>query len=149
MLVEFSKLITDLSDEKQTVLTNDEIFKAFRHSYMNLVAPIDLVRYHCDIVNKTTHLDAVITYNNAEQRISGEGNGPLDAFSNALRKAFSFEFELDAYSQHTLQNKSDSLAVSYIGIKTEKGTFWGAGTDGNINTASVHALISAVNRYLK
>lgn len=149
MLVEFSSLITDMSDEKQTVLTNDEIFKAFRASYMNLVSPLDLVRYHCDIVNKVTHLDAVITYDNKEQHISGEGNGPLDAFSNALRKVFSFSFEIDAYSQHTLQSKSDSLAVSYIGIKTDKGTFWGAGTDGNINTASVRALIGAVNRYSK
>ena len=149
MLVEFSKLITDLSDEKQTVLSNDEIFKAFRQSYINLATPLDLVRYHCDIVNKTTHLDAVITYNGKEQRISGEGNGPLDAFSNALRKAFAIDFEIDTYSQHALQSKSDSLAVTYIGIKTDKGTSWGAGTDGNINTASVHALISAVNRISK
>ncbi len=149
MLVQFSKLITDLSDEKQTVLSNDEIFKAFRENYINLVTPLDLVRYHCDIVNKTTHLDAVITYKGKEQKISGEGNGPLDAFSNALRKAFSIDFEIDSYSQHALQSKSDSLAITYIGIKTDEGTFWGAGTDGNINTASVHALISAVNRMSK
>lgn len=148
MLVEFSKLITDLSDEKQTVLTNHEIHQAFKDNYVNVANPLKLNEYHCTIKGSVTALDAVLNYNGNEITIKNSGNGPLDAFSNALREVLSLDFEIIAYSEHALQRKSDSLAATYIQIKAGAKTYWGAGVDGNINTASMEALVSALNRIL-
>ena len=148
MLVEFSKLITDMSDEKQTVLSNSEIHHAFKDNYVGLNSPLDVKEYHCSIMNSMTYINAHISYNGEAKTISGEGNGPLDAFSDAIRKALNIDFDIIAYSEHALQRKSNSLAATYIEIKQGEKCFWGAGVDGSINTSSLHALVSALNRSL-
>jgi 2-isopropylmalate synthase len=106
--------------------------------------------YHAnhDADNSTT-ISATIESNSKVITISGAGNGPLDALSNALRKHLKIDFEIFSYTEHSLERSSSSKAAAYIGIKTDnEEVYWGAGVDANINTASVYALTSAVNRML-
>lgn len=150
MLVEFSQIINDMSDEKHTVLNNHEIHQAFKDTYLNLKSPIKTVFYHSSLTDDKTTLNATIEYNGKVQSIEGIGNGPLDALCNALRTYLNRNFEICNYNEHALERSSSSKAAAYIAIKTNTDKiYWGSGVDANINSASIYALISAVNRMLQ
>lgn len=148
MLIEFSHIITDMSDEKHTVMPPEEIFAAFRDNYVNKFSPIRPEEYHCQFQNGSTHISADLEISGAYNMLEGTGNGPLDALCAALRKYFGKEFEIMSYVEHALDKSSSSQAVSYISIKSDGKIYWGAGIDANINTSSIYALISAVNKAL-
>ena len=149
MLVEFSQIINDMSDAKHTVLDNHEIHQAFKDTYLNLNAPIKTVFYRSNVSDDKTTLNATIDYNGKVQSIEGTGNGPLDALCNGLRAYLDKDFEICNYTEHALERSSSSKAAAYIAIKTaDDKVYWGAGVDANINSASIYALISAVNRML-
>lgn len=149
MLVEFAALINDMSDAKQTVLTNHEIHQAFKDKYVNVSAPIDMRFYRSSEEGSATVLSATIEYQGKVSSIEGRGNGPLDALCNGLRKSIGRDFEICSYTEHALTRSSDSKAATYIEIKHGNNTYWGAGVDANINTASIYALISAINHMLE
>lgn len=146
MLTGFSKHITELSDKKQTVLEPEEIYEAFKSDYINNESPIHLAFYHCDVKDNVTVLSATVEYNGKITTVEAEGNGPLDALSHALEQLTGAKFDIVSYTQHDLERKTSSKAVSYIGISCGANTFWGVGVDTNISTSSIYALISAVNK---
>ena len=148
MLIEFSAIINDMSDEKQTVLTNHEIHQAFKDIYVNVAEPIKTRFYRSSEEDDSTILSATIEQGGKVSSIEGKGNGPLDALCNGLRAYLKTDFEISNYTEHALARSSNSKAATYIAIKNGDNTYWGAGVDANINTASVYALISAVNRML-
>jgi len=78
--------------------------------------------------------------------IEGRGNGPIDAFVHALREGLGISVDVVDYSEHTLGRGSDASAVSYVETTGADGkTRWGVGIDPNILTASLRAVVSAVN----
>ena len=82
-----------------------------------------------------------------EVRIGGVGNGPIDAFFNALKKVGLDKYEFISYSQHAISQGSDSKAVSYIELKKPDGkNIFGIGIDSNVNVASVLGVLNAINR---
>ncbi len=149
MLVEFAAIINDMSDEKQTVLTNHEIHQAFKDIYVNVSEPIQMRFYRSSEDEGETVLSATIEYGGKVSSITGRGNGPLDALCGGLRRFLGRELEICNYTEHALARSSNSKAATYIEIKDGNKSGWGAGVDANINTASIYALISAVNRMLK
>lgn len=151
MLAEFSSIINTLSDEKHTVMQNDEIHQAFKDTYMNLTSPIKTYSYRSNNDDDSTTVNATIEYNGRVSSIAGKGNGPLDALCSGLRKFLNIDFEICAYTEHALERSSSSKAATYIAIKDNDDNakvFWGVGVHENINTASIYALMSAVNRML-
>lgn len=148
MLVEFAAIINDMSDAKKTVLSNHEIHQAFKDIYVNVSSPIKTCFYRSSDEADGTLLSATIEKNGKISSIEGKGNGPLDALCNGLRTYLDKPFEICNYTEHALARSSDSRAATYIEIKIDNKTYWGAGVDENINTASIYALISAVNRML-
>lgn len=151
MLTEFSSIINDMSDAKHTVLENEEIHTAFKDVYMNLREPLRIYSYRSQNEDATTTVRANIEYNSQVTQITGVGNGPLDALCAGLRKYLRIHFEICEYTEHALERSSSSKAVSYIAIKDNDDNdkiFWGVGVHENINTASIYALISAVDRML-
>lgn len=146
MLAEFSRLITELSDAKQTVMEPEEIHAAFKEHYVNLQSPLKLISYHCDLKDNVTTITASIELNGKATDLVAEGNGPLDALCAGIRAQMQEDFEIVSYSEHALERTSSSKAVSYIALKYKDQTYWGAGVDANINTSSILALISALNR---
>lgn len=151
MLTEFSSIINDMSDEKHTVLQNEEIHQAFKDTYMNLSSPIKTYSYRSNNEDDSTTVNATIEYNGRVSSIYGTGNGPLDALCSGLRKFLNIDFEICEYTEHALERSSSSKAATYIAIKDNddhEKVFWGVGVHENINTASIYALMSAVNRML-
>ena len=147
---EIGRIINDLADAKGTELQSAEIHDVFVREYLTPRDPLHLE--HC----QTTERDGLvssrckITYRGQPMDIQGEGNGPIDAFSRALKTAGLPAFELLSYSEHSLGRGADTSAISYIQIKDARGhTFFGAGTNTSIELASLKALVSAINRALK
>ena len=97
----------------------------------------------------TDGIMAEVTILNGEKEtvIDANGNGRLDAVSNAIKKHFDIDFKIICYEEHALQVGSNSQAVAYVGLEGKDGTVtWGAGIKDDIIDASVYALISAINR---
>ena len=85
--------------------------------------------------------------NGKEQAYKARGNGRLDAVSSALQQNLGVSYKDLTYSEHALEIGQASRAMAYIGITgTDGRTFWGAGMDTDIITASILALVSAINR---
>ena len=86
-------------------------------------------------------------FGNRSAEITASGNGRLNAVSNALKKAYGLEYDLDTYEEHALEKSSSSRAIAYVGVRSRKSgvLYWGAGVDVDIIRASVSALLTAVN----
>ncbi|WP_307223708.1 2-isopropylmalate synthase [Pectinatus haikarae] len=150
MREDFGYCVKDISDRKHKELLPDEIYKIFHDFYVNIEAPLSLIDFKLNktadgMRNGTVHL----YINGNEKRLSAQGNGRLDAVSNALQKELKINYSNLIYSEHAMEIGSSSRAMAYIGITGENGkNVWGAGMDTDIITASVKALISAVNKLL-
>ena len=70
----------------------------------------------------TTTITATVAVNGKKRTLSGEGNGPIDAFSKALKKAGVSEYTFLSYEEHALGKGEDARAVAYIQIADENGT---------------------------
>ena len=149
LLIEFSSLINAISDEKQQELTPEFIRKTFLEEYVNIESHIKLVNYKISVDNGHTQVSANIMSEGKEVNFTGVGNGPLDAVIDIIRNNFVEKIEIIDYNEHALEKSSKSEAIAYISIKNNgDNEYWGAGIDTNISTASIKALISAVNIYL-
>ena len=107
------------------------------------------MKRHSDKKEKRSfaEVEATLEVDGREQSIEGEGNGPLDAFSNALKVLVTGEWSLCSYHEHALNTGSHAKAVAYIQVERMDGKrFWGAGIDTDIIIASVKALLSGLNR---
>jgi 2-isopropylmalate synthase len=93
------------------------------------------------------HCRASARMNGAEQKLTGEGNGPIAAFVHALQSAGAPLAKVANFKQHALSSGTEASAISYIQLQLADGTLrWGAGVDTNIEIASIKAVISALNR---
>jgi 2-isopropylmalate synthase len=81
--------------------------------------------------------------------ILSQGNGRLDAVSNALKSYFNISYKLSVYEEHALGEGSGTKAVSYVGLEYQGRMFWGVGMDEDIIKASIAALTVALNHVLK
>jgi 2-isopropylmalate synthase len=100
--------------------------------------------------DSTVKCEARVIVSGKPHTIAGSGNGPIDAFVKALGSAGLPKFDVTSYSEHSLGAGAEAKAVSYIQIKMERGAaYFGAGTDTNIELASIKAIVSALNRAMR
>ena len=137
------------SDASHKELSPAEVLDIFTKEYVNINTHINLIDYH--FVRTPDAIKALLTIeNNGEKKdISAEGNGRLDAVSNAIKQHLGIEYSNLTYTEHALSTGSESKAVTYVGITGADGKiYWGAGTHNDIIAASICALISAINKNL-
>ena len=92
----------------------------------------------------------ISTFNGKTITTEATGNGRLDAVSNALKKAYGFDYKLVTYQEHALTKGTSSSAIAYVGIQTPNGKLhWGAAIDPDIIRASIDALLTAINHSVK
>ncbi|MDO4960906.1 MAG: 2-isopropylmalate synthase [Eubacteriales bacterium] len=155
MMSELGYFITGISDNAQVELQPREIYDAFKAEYVNRFAPIDIIDATFNHLSSTkdeaadsmsVRMAAVI--NGQRFKLEGDGNGRLDAVSNALRTTrYNFDYDFVTYSEHAISGDSNSKAAAYVCIADKTGRqFWGVGTHADIILASVNALVTALNR---
>lgn len=144
----FGYLVKGVSDHAHKELQPEEVYDIFMRNYVNLSSPVEISEIHYVQQNG---IEATVTlqYNSKTAVITNNGNGRLDAISNAIKSYLSIKYTIEVYTEHALENGSASNAVAYVGIKDESGKmFWGTGVDSDIITSSAKALVSAVNNML-
>jgi 2-isopropylmalate synthase len=139
------------SDRSHKELSPDEVLEIFTNEYINIETTLKVVDYH--FVRKPESMKAIITVEGKDGEnidISASGNGRLDAVSNAFKKHLGIGFTNLTYSEHALSKGSTSKAVTYVSITDdEEKVIWGAGVHDDIISASINALVSAINRKLR
>ncbi|MBR2561304.1 MAG: 2-isopropylmalate synthase [Eubacterium sp.] len=138
----------DRSDHLHKELKPDEIYSLFKETFEDKTSPVRVNGVHfAQLEGGKIEAEVNTAYGNGEFfRVFAEGNGRLNAVSNALKKAHGLEFNLVTYQEHALTRSSSSEAIAYVGIETKDGsTSWGAAVDPDIIRASIDALITAIN----
>ena len=145
MREEVGYMVKDVSDKAHKELTPDWVYQIFSDHYINTKPIFHIDECHFKQVDGIT---AEVTINHAGESkvITSNGNGRLDAVSNAIKQYFNISYELSFYEEHSLTKGSSSKAVAYVGIICNGKTFWGVGIDPDIIRASIEALIVAVNK---
>ena len=145
MREEVGYMVKDVSDKAHKELTPDWVYQIFSDHYINTKSIFHIDECHFKQVDGIT---AEVTINHAGESkvITSNGNGRLDAVSNAIKQYFNISYELSFYEEHSLTKGSSSKAVAYVGIICNGKTFWGVGLDPDIIRASIEALIVAVNK---
>jgi len=143
--IEFSKVVQAHTDAEGGEVSPDEIWSIFNATYL---APgrVELLGHQSSSVVDGKHvLSAEISVGGAAQEIEGTGNGPISAFCAALASV-GIEARVLDYGEHALTEGTDAQAASYVEVSAGGQVFWGVGIDTNTATASMRAVLSAVNR---
>ena len=148
MREDFGYCVKGVSDHKHKELMPDEIYQIFQDEYVNVDTPYKLHDFLLQKEPDGTRKGTVDIFVNGEPKtFLARGNGRLDAVSNALQANLDIAYKDLTYSEHALEIGQNSRAMAYIGITNDDGHItWGAGMDTDIITASIQALISAINR---
>jgi len=148
MREDFGYCVKAVSDRKHKELLPDEIYQIFSDQYVNVDKPYKLIEFHLRKEPGGARVGSVDLEVNGERvTYQARGNGRLDAISNALQKNLGISYSNLTYNEHALEIGQSARAIAYISITSADGkVFWGAGMDTDIITASIQALLSAINR---
>ncbi len=158
MMSEVGYMMKDISDKHHEELPPQEIYDAFAREYVNDFKPIDITdaTFSHFSSTKSEDDDSVSVKMRVDicgqiYNLEAEGNGRLDAVSNALKKTeYHFDYKFITYTEHAISADSNSKAAAYVCIADrDENLYWGVGTHADIILASVNALVSALNRMNK
>jgi 2-isopropylmalate synthase len=143
--IEFSRVIQARTDEAGGEVTPTEMWDCFSAEYLT-DGTVALVGQQSSSVRDGKHaLAAEIEVDGATHEVEGTGNGPISAFCAALASV-GIDVRVLDYAEHALTEGTDAQAAAYVEVNTGGKVFWGVGIDTNTATASMRAVLSAVNR---
>jgi 2-isopropylmalate synthase len=148
--IEFSQVIQAKTDAEGGEVTPEEIWNVYVDEYLpNPSAPwgrIRLLGHHASsAIEEKDQLTVDLAVDGDTTQLEGVGNGPIDAFTNLL-SGVGIDVRVLDYVEHALTSGEDAKAASYVECAIGSRVLWGVGIDANIVTASLKAIISAVNR---
>jgi 2-isopropylmalate synthase len=153
--IEFSGVVQGKTDSDGGEVSSDEIWATFIDEYLPASTEDDKwgryellgTRTQSDMSGEV-RLDAVLRVGESSVEVSGTGNGPVAAFLGVMAE-HGHEIRLFDYVEHALSASGDALAAAYVELEVDGTTLWGVGIDGDISTASLKAIVSAVNRSVR
>jgi 2-isopropylmalate synthase len=147
--IEFSQVIQRITDATGKEVPSSEIRAEFEREYIGATEPIRYIDHraqhapHGAVEQLTTRL----VVDGIETVLTGSGNGPVDAFVHALRTGADLDVHVLNYHEHGIGGGEDATAVAYVQLRVgTEATVYGVGLDPNIVTATLRAVLSAVNR---
>ena len=144
---EFGYFVKKVSDRDSKELSTEEIYQLFRQQYVEFFPAFQIQSMKVNVEEANEAFLTILQDDNIIG-VKGHGAGSLDAISNALKKHFSVEYDLEVYEEHSMGADSSALASAYIGIQKNGKQYWGVGINCDIIKASAFALAIAVNRLL-
>ena len=147
MQADFSRVVQALADQSSRELNAADIWGAFEDHYrLSGDQPYRLIDYHEGGAAGDRIFTGKIAYQGGERSISGRGNGLLSSVLAALRDELGVDLDIADYSEHAIGAGTDVAAAAYVECRTSDGrTVFGIGTDTDVATASVQAVLSAAN----
>jgi len=147
--IEFSKVAQEQMDREGKELTSDDLWTLFSKTYMLSDAPLELISHKMFPAAKgeRTLTAELKQANGTIKTIEGTGNGPIDAFVDALKREYNVDFSFLDYHEHAVGRGADATAASYVKLEGPRGeSVHGVGIDPNIVTASLKAVLSGMQR---
>lgn len=149
MREEVGYLVKGISDQRHAELSPFDIYEIFENNYIKSRAHFDVTGSNFTPEGEEEMFTRlIISVDGVEKKISGEGNGRLDAVSNAFKEYFNLDYTLKTYEEHAVSVGTSSKAASYVAIEYNSKMYWGVGINQDIIKSSVAALVSAVNKIL-
>ena len=153
--IEFSKVVQQKTDTEGGEITGDAMWQIFEDEYLP-TANDDKKwgRFRLKGLSQTSVLDEDVQLSisildrGQLVELSGEGNGPIAAFCNILQ-AYGVDVRVLDYYEHALSAGGDASAAAYLECAIDGEVFWGVGIDPNTTTASLKAVVSAINRAIR
>jgi 2-isopropylmalate synthase len=148
--IEFSKTIQAITEDSGTEISPTAMWAAFQSEYLPVDPRAEVVAHELSTSagGDVTHITAQLVVDGDHVTVSGEGTGPIDAFVHALRDGLGASLDVVDYAEHAIGAGADAAAVAYVETVDETGTpRWGVGTDQNILTASLRAVLCAHERH--
>ncbi|WP_243791025.1 2-isopropylmalate synthase [Saccharopolyspora gloriosae] len=143
--IEFSKQVQARTDSDGGEVSPAAMWQVFSEEYLEPRTPLELVRRSFTGEAGHESITATVVVDGTEQEITGNGNGPIAAFVDAL-STIGHDVRVMDYNEHALTAGDDARAASYLECAVGDEIFWGAGIDTSTVTASLRAVVSAVNR---
>lgn len=150
--IEFSRVVQQRTDAEGGEMTPEQIWDVFRSEYLDRAAPLRLDSVHTSsAAGQKDALEVNVFVDGQARTLTGEGNGPLSAFVDAISALGPDVLGVEDvrvldYAEHALSAGGDALAAAYVECAVDGQVLWGIGIDPNIVTASLQAVVSAVNR---
>ena len=144
--IDFAQKVQAITDARGGELTADELMGAFREQYLDYVRPYELVAYTNSSEGDADQIAARVKVDGEERVIEGEGNGPISALVDAFAKAFGVQIAIRDYHEHAMSASATAQAATYVEADVDGEALWGVGVHGSILTASLRAVVNAVNR---
>ncbi len=149
MQIEFTRVVQQITDTTGKEISGDQIWTEFQGHYLSATKPYELLSFSTSqnaAGQDRSTISAVMRTDGVETTYEGEGNGTVEAFANALRGATGVDIRVLDYHEHAIGAGADARAVSYMEMKVDGTSLWGVGMHTDILTASLRAIVSAVNR---
>ena len=146
--IEFSGVVQQVTDHDGGEVEPARMWEIFARHYLvdHQQAPaLSLASYRTGTVDGKVEIEADVRFGDERRSLAAVGNGPIDAYVNALQSLGVRVRVLD-YHEHALSSGGDAQAAAYVEAEVDGRTVWGVGLDANIVTASITAVTSAVNR---
>jgi 2-isopropylmalate synthase len=147
--IEFSHVVQEVADRTAKEITSQMIYQAFADEYLEQRTPYSLVghRLSSEPDSPRVRVEAAIEERGERRTIQGEGNGPLAAFVKALASD-GHDVEIIDYHEHSRGQGADAEAIAYVEVRIDGQAVFGVGNDESITSASMKAVMSAINRHL-
>ena len=143
--IEFSAVVQRYTDAQGGEVTADQLWAIFESEYLRAGEPLSIEDYSSATVDGKVELSVEVLWRGQSRHLTGIGNGPIDAFVHALSDV-EVEVRVLDYAEHAMSAGGDAEAVAYVEASVGGAVRWGVGRDPNIVTASLRAVVSAVNR---
>jgi len=145
--IEFSQVVQAIMDATGKEQTPGDLHATFEREYIRVDAPIRYIDHRSShTAGGLEQLTARLAVDGIETLVAGAGNGPVDAFVHGLREQLGVDVHVLAYHEHATGTGEDATAVAYVQLRAGDGNVYGVGLDPNIVTATLKAVIAAVNR---
>jgi len=147
MQVEFQRAVQERTERTGTEISSAEIWDVFTTTYTPTNPTIQLLSSEVVADKNHTRITAQLVVDGEQTSVKGEGNGPIDAMMDALRRELNVNFTVRDYHEHALTSGSSASAVAYVEAEGEDNSlWWGVGLSSSILDASLEAVVSAANR---
>ncbi|CAM3855806.1 2-isopropylmalate synthase [Smaragdicoccus niigatensis] len=149
--IEFSQAIQKVTDELGGEVEPKKMWELFKAEYIEPITPLERMRQQVKAAETdggTDTLIATVLYEGKEREITGSGDGPVSAFIDALSE-LGIDVRVLDYSEHAMTSGADANAAAYVECAIGDKVLWGVGIASSITTASLRAVVSAVNRAAK
>jgi 2-isopropylmalate synthase len=144
--VDFAQKVQAITDAEGGELSAAELYELFGTTYLAITEPYELVSYRHEADETGDRLTGVVRIGDENVEIAGEGNGPIAALVHELGRRQGSSISVLNYHEHAMSTGEDAVAAAYVEVDVEGLAAWGVGVHPSIVTASLRAVVNAVNR---